>query len=127
MPGLRVRGIRGAVSVAANTPEAIWEATSRLLLRMIEENHVEVEDIVSIIFSATKDLNAAFPARAARELGWRHVPLLDVQQFEAPDMERVLRILMHVNTTLDQQQIRHIYLGETQQLRPDLTASRPKE
>ncbi|NLL19603.1 MAG: chorismate mutase [Clostridia bacterium] len=127
MSEIRVRGIRGATSVTQNTPEAIWEATSQLLLKMTGENNIPVDDIVSIIFSTTGDLNAAFPAKAARDLGWQYVPLLDVQQYEAPDLPRTIRVLMHVNTPLSQQQIRHIYLGQTKQLRPDLVHFRDKE
>ena len=127
MSEIRVRGIRGATSVPQNTPEAIWEATSQLLLRMTEDNNIQPEDIVSIIFSTTGDLDAAFPAKAARDLGWQYVPLLDVQQYEAPDLSRTIRVLMHVNTPLSQQQVRHVYLGQTQQLRPDLVHFREKE
>ncbi|HHY61181.1 MAG TPA: chorismate mutase [Clostridia bacterium] len=116
----RVRGIRGATTVPANTPEAIRQATQELLLAMVEANHLDVDDIVSIIFSASQDLNAAFPAAAARGLGWVHIPLLDLQQLAAPDLPRTLRILMHAYTPLSQEEIRHVYLGEAQRLRPDL-------
>ncbi|HHW06581.1 MAG TPA: chorismate mutase [Clostridia bacterium] len=115
-----IRAIRGATSVSANTPEAIWKATRELLLAVVEANGLAVEDIVSIIFTASRDLNAAFPAAAARQLGWVHVPLLDVQQFEAPDLPRTLRILVHAYTPLRPTEIQHIYLGEAQRLRPDL-------
>lgn len=127
MSEIRVRGIRGATSVAENTPEAIWEATSQLLLKMTEENNIPVDDIVSVIFSTTGDLDAAFPAKAARDMGWHYVPLLDVQQYKAPDLPRIIRVLMHVNTTLSQQEIRHVYLGQTKQLRPDLVNPGQKE
>lgn len=120
MPHPRVQGIRGATTVSANTAEAICQATQELLLTMVEANHLQVEDIVSIIFSASKDLDAAFPAAAARRLGWVHVPLLDLQQFAGPDLPRTLRILMHAYTPLSQEEIQHVYLGEAQRLRPDL-------
>lgn len=127
MSEIKVRGIRGAITVKENTPEAIWEATSELLIKMVEENNIQVDDIASIIFSATGDLDAAFPAKAARDLGWQYVPLLDVKQFEAPDLPMTVRVLMHVNTSLSQQEICHVYLGQTKQLRPDLIDSREKE
>lgn len=117
----KLRGIRGATTVSANTRQAIWQATQELLIAMVEANQIEVEDIVDVIFTTSKDLNAAFPAAAARQLGWVHVPLLDVQQLEAPDLPKTLRILIHAYTPLNQKEIQHIYLGKAKQLRPDLS------
>lgn len=126
MTFLKVRGIRGAISVPENTAESIWSAAEELLSAMIRYNEVAIDDIASILFSTTKDLNAAFPARAARNLGWHQVPLLDVQQLEAPDLPRLLRILMHVNTAKKQHEVQHVYLGEAQLLRPDLSPARSR-
>ena len=116
-----VRGIRGAITVEQNDAAGIMAAVKELLLTMINVNQIQVEDIASIIFSTTSDLDAAFPAKAARDLGWTNVPLLDLQQMQVPGaMKRCIRVLMHVNTKLRQAEIKHIYLREAKELRPDL-------
>ncbi|GAG19535.1 unnamed protein product, partial [marine sediment metagenome] len=79
-----VRGIRGAITVNSNTKEEIIEITKELLIALQRENNFKIEDIVSIFFSITPDLNAAFPAQAARELGWNKVPLFDLQEIDVP-------------------------------------------
>lgn len=118
-----VRGIRGAITVKENNAVEMLAAVKELLLKMTAANHVQVEDIASIIFSVTPDLDAAFPAKAARELGWTNVPLLDLQQMQVPGgLQRCIRVLMHVNTELRQTEIKHVYLGEAKKLRPDLAA-----
>lgn len=117
----RVRGIRGAIRVKENTKERILSSAKKLLLKMVKENDVKVENIVSIFVTATVDLNAEFPAYAAREMGWSMVPVLCAQEMEVPhSMTGVIRILLHVNTSKSQEQIKHQYLGETKNLRPDL-------
>lgn len=122
---MAVRGIRGAVKVEANTSEAIHGATRELLLRIVEENNIETPDIVSILLTATVDLDADFPAYALREMGWTLVPVLCAQEMEVPDsMTGLIRVLMHVNTSKGQGEIRHQYLGETRRLRPDLSGGR---
>jgi chorismate mutase len=116
-----VRGIRGAISVDANTSEAIGAATSRLLTAMAEANGVTATDVISAFFTVTTDLNAAFPAAAARALGWVDVPLLDAQEIEVPaGMPRVIRVLLHVETDRARRDIRHVYLDRAVALRPDL-------
>ncbi|NLM52601.1 MAG: chorismate mutase [Firmicutes bacterium] len=116
-----VRGIRGAITVEQNSAADILAAAKELLLTITEVNQVQVEDIASIIFSVTPDLDAAFPAKAARELGWTSVPLLDLQQMQVKGaLQRCIRVLMHVNTKLRQTEIKHIYLREAKKLRPDL-------
>jgi len=113
-----VRGIRGAVTVDANTAEEILSATREILQQMAIENQIDTVDIAAIHFSATPDLNAAFPARAARLLGWEEVPLfghLEMEVHGAPP--RCIRVLMLVNTERNQDQMKHIYLGETRRLR----------
>ena len=121
---MRVRGIRGAIRVEANTPEAIRDAARTLLVQMARANGVEPDDIAAVVFTCTPDLNATFPAEAARGLGWNQVPLLCTQEIAVPGaMSRVLRVLMLVNTTLTQDEIVHVYLGEAEQLRPDLGSS----
>ena len=116
-----VRGIRGAVSVAANTREAILDSTRRLLRALQDANGFDPADLASILFTATPDLTAAYPAEAARELGWTDVPLLCAVEIDVPGaLPRIVRVLIHWNTVLPQQQIRHVYLGEARALRPDL-------
>lgn len=121
MSAMKVRGIRGAVTVDADEPRAIVEATKRLLCSMVERNAVDVDDIASIFFSVTSDVHAAFPALGARELGWVHVPMLHFGEIEVPGaLQRVIRVLMHVNTTRTQCALEHVYLDGARALRPDL-------
>ena len=116
-----VRGIRGAIRVAKNTREDILAAAKELLSAVVDKNAVKVEDIASVFITVTADLNAEFPAYAAREIGWQTVPLLCAREMDVPgSMTRVIRVLLHVNTTLNQEEIKHRYLGETARLRPDL-------
>lgn len=120
---IRVRGIRGAITVERNSREEIIAATKELLLSLIRENEVEVEDIASIFFTLTPDLNAEFPALAARELGWQYVPLLCAQEIDVPGaMGKVLRVLMHVNTEKSQKELKHLYLKGAATLRLDLSS-----
>ncbi|MGD8464265.1 MAG: chorismate mutase [Anaerolineae bacterium] len=115
------RGIRGATTVEANTAHSIIEATKELLLSIVEQNGVKPSQLSSAIFTVTPDLNAAFPARAARELGWQYVPLLDAQEMPVPDsLAHCVRVLLHWNTETAQDKIRHVYLRGAAVLRPDL-------
>lgn len=119
----KVRALRGAITVEENSGEAILEATRELLQAMVEENNVEVEDIISIIFTMTKDLNAVFPAFAARQLGWVHVPLLCCTEVDVPEsLPRCIRVLMHINSSREQHEVKHLYLNEAAQLRQDLSS-----
>lgn len=121
MPETAVRGLRGATVAVANTAEAIGAATKELVQALLAENQLELESIASIIFTVTGDLNAQFPALAARELGLHHVPLLCAQEIGVPGSQpRCIRVLMHVNTTKSQKEMRHVYLREARALRPDL-------
>jgi chorismate mutase len=118
---ISVRGIRGAVRAEENAKQSILASTERLLLKMIEENDVKVEDIASVFVTSTVDLNAEFPAYALRGMGWKTVPVLCAQEMEVShSMTGVIRILLHVNTSKSQEKIKHQYLGETKNLRPDL-------
>jgi chorismate mutase len=115
-------GIRGATSVDANNADAILAATRTLLERIVSANNVSVEGVASVIFTVTPDLNAAYPARAAREMGWVNTPLLCTQDITVENgLPRCIRVLIHWNTDLSPQRIRHIYLGNARALRPDLT------
>ena len=123
-PAMKVRGIRGAITVDANESEPIVSATKRLLLEMIARNAVDTEDIASVLFSLTPDLHAVFPALGARELGWIAVPMLHFTEINVPgSLPRVIRVLMHVNTLRSQTEIEHVYLEGATVLRPDLAHS----
>ena len=114
------RGVRGATTVEENTREAILRETRRLLALMIRLNGIEAKDVASAIFTTTPDLNAEFPALAARQLGWWDVPLLCGHEMNVPgQLPRVVRILVHWNTTKRQDEIIHVYLKEAASLRPD--------
>ncbi|MBA7545402.1 Chorismate mutase AroH [subsurface metagenome] len=116
-----VRGIRGAITVDSNTKEEIIEITKELLITLQRENNFKIEDIVSIFFNATSDLNAAFPAQAARELGWKQVPLFDIQEINVPgSLPRCIRILIQINCSKSQKEIKHCYLKGAEILRKDL-------
>jgi chorismate mutase len=116
-----VRGIRGAVTADSNKKEEIIEKTKELLIALKKENDFKIEDIVSILFSVTSDLNAAFPARAARELGWNRVPLLDMQEIEVPEsLPKCIRVLIQINCQKSQTEIKHCYLRGAETLRKDL-------
>ncbi|HUN30050.1 MAG TPA: chorismate mutase [Alphaproteobacteria bacterium] len=122
--GCKVRGIRGAITVERDETAAIVEATKRLLSAMIERNGVEIDDIASVLFSLTPDLHAVFPALGAREMGWTHVPMLHFCEIDVPgSLERVIRVLMHVNTMRSLEAIEHVYLDGAVLLRPDLARS----
>ena len=117
---MTLRAIRGATTAETNTREAILSATRELLLAIVQANQLEVADIVSIWFTLTPDLDAAFPARAARELGWTHTALLDAQAPRiANDVPRCIRVMMHCETNRTAQEIQHIYLRDAKRLRPD--------
>lgn len=114
------RGIRGATTVESDTEGAILEATQELLRRLVQANRLQREDIASAIFTVTSDLTAAFPARAARQVGWQQVALLDAQEVPVPGaLPRCIRVLIHWNTDKTQQQVRHLYLRGAAALRPD--------
>ena len=116
-----VRGIRGAITVDKNSKEEIIEKTKQLLTTLKKENDFKIEDIVSIFFSATSDLNAAFPAQAARELNWNKVPLFDMQEIDVPgSLSRCIRVLIHLNCQKTHSEIKHCYLRGAKILRKDL-------
>ena len=116
----RLWGIRGAVQAAQNDADSILGATRDLMQALMERNGLEPESFVSVIFTCTDDLNAEFPAVAARELGLNRVPLLCNREIDVPGaMERVIRVLAHYYAE-DGHEPEHIYLGETRRLRVDL-------
>jgi len=114
------RGIRGATTVEANTREAILEGTRELLLQIIEANNLHMEEVGSAIFTTTPDLNAEFPALAARQLGWHDVALMCGHEMAVPGaLDRCIRILIHWNTPKLQHEIVHVYIKGAVNLRPE--------
>lgn len=112
------RGVRGATTASANTREAILEATKELLQSILVANALDIKDIAAVIFTTTMDLNAEFPAVAARQMGWETVPLMCTHEMGVPDgLPRCIRVLLLVNTDKSQEEIRHIYLREAVNLR----------
>jgi chorismate mutase len=123
---MQCRGVRGATTVEANTRDEILTNTRQLLALMIRANQIEPEDVASAMFSVTSDLDAEFPALAARQLGWLDVPLLCTYEVDVPgSLRRCVRILIHWNTETPQHQIRHVYIKEATRLRPDLSKLPP--
>lgn len=116
-----MQGIRGAITVEKNTKEEIFAAVESLLTQLVEQNALLLSDIGAAIFSATPDLNAAFPAAAARRIGWETVPLFGAQELDVENgLEKCIRVLLLVNTDKNQDEIVHVYLGKSSCLRPDL-------
>jgi chorismate mutase len=116
-----VRGIRGAITVERDESELILAATERLLRMIVAENAIDSADIASALFTVTPDLVSQFPAAAARRMGWTLVPLLNFTEIAVPTgLARCIRALLHVNTTLRQDEIVHVYLDGARVLRPDL-------
>ena len=116
------RGVRGAITADSNTSHDIVKATTQLMALMIRKNGIEPSDVASTIFTCTKDLDAVFPALAARQLGWNDVPLLCAHEIDVPDsLPKCIRVLIHWNTDMPQSEIEHIYVKEARRaLRPDL-------
>jgi chorismate mutase len=120
-----IRGIRGATTVTADEPDLILQATRELLEEILAENEgMQTEDIASAIFTVTDDLASTFPAQGARQMGWGLVPMLCAREIPVPSsLPRVIRVLVHWNTELSQDQITHVYLKDAVKLRPDLVAA----
>jgi chorismate mutase len=115
-----VRAIRGAITVTENSAEAIGEATRELLSELAARNSLSPDEVISAFFTLTPDLNADFPARAAREMGW-DMPMLDTQEVDVPGaIGRCIRVLLHVNRD---GLVQHAYLRDARRLRPDLEGS----
>ena len=114
------RGIRGATTVEENTREAILEGTSELLKLMISYNDLEEDQIAAVTFTTTTDLNAEYPAVAARQLGWTDAALLCGHEMDVPcGLKKVIRILLLVNTEKSSKEMKHVYIKEAVKLRPD--------
>ncbi|MBD1378609.1 chorismate mutase [Metabacillus arenae] len=120
-----IRGVRGATTVEKNNSEEILDATKQLLKQMIELNNIKPYDVAQILVSATSDVNSTFPAKALRSFdGWQYVPIMCMKEMDVPDgLARCIRVMMTINTDIDQKEIQHVYLKGAVLLRPDLSHS----
>ncbi|CAN1212997.1 chorismate mutase [Tumidithrix helvetica PCC 7403] len=126
--GWRVRGVRGATTVEDNTMASVQKAVLELMTAIEVHNNLDPHEIVSVTFSVTPDIDVVFPAQIARSRpNWEHVPLLDVQQMVVKGgLPRCIRVLLHINTTQEQDEIQHVYLNGARNLRPDLNCAELK-
>ena len=117
-----IRGIRGATTIESDKPELVWRETETLVKQMAEANSLLPEEIVSVTISTTPDITSAFPAKAVRSMeGWQYVPTMCMHEMNVPNaLPLCIRVLMHANTNLAQCDVKHIYLNDAVQLRPDL-------
>ena len=114
------RGVRGATTAEFNTSDEILKATRQLLALMIRQNDIQEEDVASVIFSTTTDLDAEFPALAARQLGWFDAAMMCAHELDVPgSLQRCIRILLHWNTDKPADRIVHVYIKDAARLRPD--------
>ncbi len=119
----RMRAVRGATTVICDDPELMYDAIRELLTSLLSHNDIDASHIVSAMFTATPDLRCAFPARAARDLGWSDVPMLCAAEIDVPDAQhRCLRVLLHVERRASDPALIPIYLREAIGLRPDLAS-----
>jgi chorismate mutase len=123
-----VRGIRGATTTPANTKSDIAARTKEMLEALVRLNDIHNEDIASAIFSVTDDLDAEFPAVAARQMGWIYTPLFCTMEIPVQgSLKSCIRVLLHVNSERSQEEMKHVYLHDAEKLRPDLdTANKNK-
>ena len=113
-----VRAIRGATTAEENTKESIVKSTVDLLKHIVEENDLDENEVISAFFTTTKDLNAQFPAVAARTIGWTKVALMCSHEMDVPDAQNMcIRVMIHVNTDMLPNQIRNVYLKDAVNLR----------
>ena len=118
---MTVRAIRGAVQIDGNERDLILEGTTELVSEVMSRNNLTTDDVISVLFTATPDLTAEFPALAARKLGFHDVPLLCANEIPVPTaMPRVVRLLAHVETAVPRSAIQHVYLRGAAALRLDI-------
>lgn len=117
-----IRGVRGAITVQSDQTENVLAETEKLIREIVRANNIVAEDVASVVISTTPDITSAFPAKAVRTMeGWSYVPVMCMHEMNVPNaLPLCIRVLMHVNTEISQQAIRHIYLNEAVKLRPDL-------
>ena len=118
---MAVRAVRGAVQISGNDRDEILAGTTELVTEVMSRNELSTEDVISVLFTATPDLTAEFPALAARKLGFQEVPLLCASELDVPGaMPRVVRLMMHVETTKPRSALQHVYLRGAAALRLDI-------
>ncbi|MDR4948400.1 chorismate mutase [Neobacillus cucumis] len=120
-----IRGLRGATTVNSNSEEEILAATEELFAKLIEVNQIEPDSVASVFVSTTEDIDAVFPAKALRKFsGWTYVPVMCMREMPVPNsLKLCVRVMMHVNTSVPQEKISHVYLNGAEVLRPDLNNS----
>ena len=123
---MTIRGIRGATTVTSDNPDLILQATCELLETILYENDgIQLEDIASAFFTTTEDIASAYPALAARQIGWDQVPMMCAREIPVPgSLPLCIRVLIHWNTDKEQNEIHHVYLRDAVKLRPDLVNNR---
>jgi len=121
---MTIRGIRGATTVGSDDPDLVLQATFELLETILYENDsIQLEDIASVFFTTTEDIASAYPALAARQMGWDQVPMMCAREIPVPgSLPLCIRVLIHWNTDKGQNEIQHVYLRDAVKLRPDLAA-----
>lgn len=119
-----IRGMRGAITIERDEPGLVWDETVKLVQEIVAQNDVKPEDIASIIISTTPDITSAFPARSVRMLdGWEYVPVMCMHEMNVEGaLPLCIRVMLHVDTAIAQQDIAHVYLNDAVKLRPDLAA-----
>jgi chorismate mutase len=121
-----VRGIRGAITITENTDKEITEASKELIKVLIDQNQIDPDTVAHVLFTVTEDITAAFPAKVLREFsGWAYVPVVCAQEIPVPgSLPMCIRVLLTVNTEVNQDQIQHAYLRDAIKLRPDLSLTK---
>ncbi len=121
---MTIRGIRGAITIIADEKEQVLSATQALLTSILDANpDLQLEDIASVLFTVTGDIASAYPALAARQMGWNLVPMMCAREIPVPEgLPLCIRVLIHWNTDKEQNEIKHVYLREAVKLRSDLAA-----
>jgi chorismate mutase len=119
-----MRGIRGATTVTVDDLDSVLQATRELLEMILQENDgICLDDIASVLFTTTEDIASAYPALAARQMGWELVPMMCAREIPVPgSLPMCIRVLIHWNADKEQSEIKHIYLRDAVKLRPDLAA-----
>ncbi len=118
---MSIRAIRGAIQVSANTPEAISAGVKELVTAILQANSLTPAHVISVFFTSTKDLDAAFPAAACREIGFASVPLIGSVEVDVPGaLDKTIRAMFHVHSDEEVDQISHIYLHGAASLRRDI-------
>jgi len=121
---MTIRGIRGAITIIADEKEQVLSATQALLTSILDANpDLQLEDIASVLFTVTGDIASAYPALAARQMGWNLVPMMCAREIPVPEgLPLCIRVLIHWNTDKEQNEIKHVYLRDAVKLRSDLAA-----